>query len=97
MRGHYLFCDGTVQIPSTAWESKIWAGLLEMLELKLSDRMSVIHFFEVDVMVNSTADGQASFDNIDRIGPTKYQLMDTGTFSRDSPARPAASKSDIEN
>ena len=97
MRGHHLFYDGTVQIPSTAWESKIWAGLLGMLELKPSDRVSVIHFFEVDIMVNSTADGQASFDNIDRIGPTKYQLMDSGNFSRDSPARPAASKSDIEN
>ena len=97
MRGRHLFCDGTVQVPSSAGESEIWAGLLGQLELKSSDRVSIIHFFEVDIMVNSTADCHVSFDYIDRMGPTKYQLMDTGNFSRESPARPAASKSDIEN
>lgn len=48
-------------------------------------------------MAKASADGQASFDCIDRSGPTKYQVMDTGNFSRDSPARPAATKFDIEN
>jgi hypothetical protein len=43
-------------------------------------------------MIKSNADGQARFDSIDRSGPTKYKLTDTGNFSRISPARPAASK-----
>ena len=64
MRGRHLFCDGTVQIPSLVGEIEIWAGLLGLQELKPSDRVFIVHFFEVDIMVNSTADGQASFDSI---------------------------------
>ena len=73
------------------------ASLLGLLAFKESDRISIIHFFEVDILVKSSTDVSAIFDSIDRIRPTKYQLADTGNFSKISPARPAASKADILN
>ena len=78
-------------------ENEVWADLLGVPELRQIDRVSIIHFFQVDIMVKSNTDGQARFDTIDRSEPTKFQLTDTGNFSRISPARPAASKSEIEN
>jgi hypothetical protein len=48
-------------------------------------------------MVKSNTDGDAIFDSIDCLGPTKYQVSDTGNNSLISAARPAAAKSDIMN
>jgi hypothetical protein len=86
-----------VQVPPIGRENEEWADLLGIPECRQIDRVSIIHFFQVDIMFKSNADGQARFDSIDRSGPTKYQLSDTGNFSRKSPARPAASKSEIQN
>ena len=84
-------------MPLIATEKDIWASLLGLLAFNESDRVSIIHFFEADILVKSSTDGSAIFDSIDRVRPTKYQLADTGNFSEISPARPAASKADILN
>ena len=98
MQAHFLLClPFLVQAPPIGRENEVWADLLGTPELRQIDRVSIIHFFQVDIMVKSNTDGQARFDSIDRCEPTKYQLTDTGNFSRVSPARPAASKSEIEN
>lgn len=89
--------SATVQLPSEQRECGIWADLLGLSMLNYPERVSIIHFFQVDIMVNSTADGKASFASIDRSGPTKYHTMDTGYFFRTFPPRPACPKSEIEN
>ena len=66
-------------------ENEVWADLLGVPELRQIDRVSINHFFQVDIMVKSNTDGQARFDTIDRSEPTKFQLTDTGSFSRISP------------
>ena len=88
---------GILQCPRFPQRKEMWASLLGLLAFKESDRVSITHFFEVDILVKSSIDGSAMFDSIDRIRPTKYQLADTGNFSKISPARPAASKADILN
>ena len=60
-------------------------------------RVSVIHFFQIDILVKSDGNGLSNYDSIDRVGPTKYQLSDTGNNSLISPSRPAAPKSEILN
>ena len=97
IRERHFFRDCTVQMPIVLLEIEVWTNLLGLEDVKPSDRISIIHFFQVDIMIKSSILGQASFDTIDRNTPTKYQLTDTGNFSRTSPPRPAASKHDIEN
>jgi hypothetical protein len=46
--------------------------LIYMLMLRM-----IIWHFEVGIMLKSNSDGDAIFDSIDRVGPTKYQLSDT--------------------
>ena len=86
-----------VKFPSDLSESTMWGKLIGATNILPSSRVSIIHFFEVDILVKSDADGNSTFDSIDRYGPTKYQLSDTGNFSLTSPSRPAAPKSHIEN
>lgn len=83
-------------MPSDIGELDSWSKLLRIDVILPTSRVSVIHFFDVDVMVKSNSDGDAVFDNINRTDPTKYQLSETGNNSLLSPARPAAAKSDIE-
>ena len=78
----------------------MWGKLIGQNKILPSSRVSILHFFEVakvDIMVKSDLAGNAIFDAIDRVNPTKYQLADTGNFSLKNPARPAAPKSHIEN
>lgn len=95
MRLRHLYQDSTVAVPQMDSEKDIWTSLLGLDELHENDRVSIIHYFEVDILVKASTDGQAIFDSIDRVGPTKYQFTDTGNFSKISPARPAASKAVI--
>ena len=97
LRSLHLFCYSTVKVPEDIDEAAIWANLLGIEEFLLISRVSVIHFFEVDMIVKSIVDGEATFDGIDRTQPTRYQMFDTGNSSLVSPARPAASKADIDN
>jgi hypothetical protein len=97
VRGDHLFGGSTVKVPSDTGEVKIWAILLGLDDILPSYRVSIIHFFEVDIIVKPDVDGSCVFEGIDRIGPTKYQVCDTGNESLISPARPAAAKSIILN
>ena len=84
-------------MPIDTEEAKVWSILLGFDKILPSLRVSVIHFFEVDIIVKSDGDGLSIYDGIDRVGPTRYQLFDTGNNSLISPSRPAAPKSDILN
>jgi hypothetical protein len=80
-----------------SWECENWARLLGIAVVLPTSRVSIIHFFEVDIIVKSNTDGDGTFDSIDRLGqgPTKYHVSNTGNNSLISAARPAAAKSDI--
>ena len=97
LRLTHLFGNSTVKIPSDHGETEIWANLLGISNISPTSRVSIIHFFEVDIMVKSDSNGGSVFDSIDRVNPTKYQQFDTGNSSLTSPPRPAAAKSDTEN
>lgn len=84
-------------MPIDTEEAQVWAILLGFDKVLPSLRVSIIHFFEVDILVKSDGNGLSIYDGIDRVGPTKYQLSDTGNSSLISPSRPAAPKSDIIN
>ena len=92
-----MFGYSLLKFPMDVNESTSWAKLIGLKLVLPSSRVPAIHFFEVDIIVNSNSDQQSLFGGIDRIGPTKYQDSDTGNFSLTSPARPAAPKSHIEN
>ena len=97
LRFSHLFGSSTVKLPTDTRESEIWATLLGINVILPTTRVSIIHFFEVDIIVKSNSNGDAIFGCIDRTAPTKYQLSDTGNSSVTSPARPAAPKSEILN
>jgi hypothetical protein len=97
LRGDHLLEFTTVKFPSNLVESSIWSILFGVDAALRSSRVSIIHFFEMDIFAKSNSAGFCVFDYIDRIGATKYQLADTGNDSLTSPARPAAPKSHILN
>ena len=97
MRSRYFFGNTLLQFPTDPYESSIWGILLGQEKILPSSRVSIVHFFEVDILVKSDGAGNAACDTIDLGIPTKYQIADTGNFSLKSPARPAARKIHIEN
>ena len=85
-----------MQFPTDIGECEVWLLLLGSPSISVASRVSIIHFFQIDIIVTSNGDGHCQFNSIDRSGPTKYQTADTGNSSLLAPARPACAKSVIE-
>ena len=86
------FTNTSVRFPTDIEECEVWPLLLGSPSITVASRVSITHFFQIDIIVSSTGDGYCQYHSIDRMGPTKYQTADTGNRSLVAPVRPACAK-----
>ena len=88
-----------MRFPEDIIEKEIWAshlGIKDVKSVKNHDRVSVIHFFEVDYILSEGDSKSLVFNSISRSEVTKYQISNTGSSSLTAPPRPAATSKDVK-
>jgi hypothetical protein len=88
-----------VRFPDNEGEKEIWAKLLgikDVKSVKIHDRVSVVHFFEVDYTLAEGNSKLLAFKAISKTDVTKYQFSNTGSSSLNAPPRPAATSNDVK-
>ena len=88
-----------MRFPEDIIEKEIWASHLAIKDVKSvknHDRVSVIHFFEVDYILSEGDSKSLVFNSISRSEVTKYQISNTGSSSLTAPPRPAATSKDVK-
>ena len=98
MRNDHYLRISLVRFPQNNAEKEIWAKLLgikDVLTVKDGDRVSVVHFFEVDYILCEGESKSLVFESIPKNEITKYQISNTGSSSLTAPPRPAATVKDL--